>query len=99
MADDQLIQTCHIAYKSRAIITGDTLKHAFKFKKVFFVIIATDTSINHTALLVERLVYYKIPYLIRYTQDELKRVCRKTSVAAIGITNPSLAKLMMTLGG
>lgn len=97
--EDKLIQTCHIAYKSRAIITGDTLKHALRFKKVFFVIIASDTSVNHTALLVERLVYYKIPYLIRYTQAELKRICRKQSVAAIGITVPTLAKLMMTLGG
>jgi ribosomal protein L7Ae-like RNA K-turn-binding protein len=99
MVDDQLIQTCHLAYKSRAIITGDTLKHALKFKKVYFVIIASDTSVNHTALLVERLTYYKIPYIIHYTQAELKLVSRKTSVAAIGITNPSLAKLMMTLGG
>jgi ribosomal protein L7Ae-like RNA K-turn-binding protein len=97
--EDKIIQTCHIAYKSRAMITGDTLKHALKFKKVFFVIIATDTSVNHTALLEERLVYYKIPYIIRYTQAELKIVSRKQSVAAIGITNPSLAKLMMTLGG
>jgi ribosomal protein L7Ae-like RNA K-turn-binding protein len=97
--EDKLLQTCHIAYKSRGIITGDTLKHALRFKKVWFVIIAQDTSVNHTALLVERLTYYKIPYIIRYSQDELKRVCRKQSVAAIGITMPTLAKLMMTLGG
>jgi ribosomal protein L7Ae-like RNA K-turn-binding protein len=99
MNESALIQAGYLAYKSRSILTGDALKKALKYRGVYYVIIASDTSINHKTLLVERLDYYKIPYYIGLTQEQLKDISQKKNVAAIGITNAQLGSYIKTLGG
>ena len=93
--DNPWLQQLHFVIRANAFLTGEIAKRAFMKKQVKYVIIATDTSANHQQLLIERLTFYRIPYVIRLTQTDLTKLTKKKQVAFIAITNVDLAKTLI----
>jgi ribosomal protein L7Ae-like RNA K-turn-binding protein len=88
-----------LALRAGAVVTGPQLMKLLPRKKVYYVIIATDTSASATAMIIERLDYYKIPYRITETKAHWQMILNKQQFAYLGITNKNLAILSMNQGG
>jgi ribosomal protein L7Ae-like RNA K-turn-binding protein len=88
------MQQLHFVIRANAFLTGELAKRALAKKRIYYMIIATDTSSSHQALLVERLAYYQIPYTIALTQNVLSELTGKKQVAFLGVSNASLARTL-----
>jgi ribosomal protein L7Ae-like RNA K-turn-binding protein len=89
------MQQLHFVIRAQAYLTGELGKRALSTKKVHYMIIASDTSLAHQTLLIERLNFYKIPYVITLNQATLNQMTKKKQVAFLAITNASLAKTLI----
>lgn len=92
--DNPWLQQLHFVIRARAFLTGELAMRAFSSHRVYYVIIATDTSLAHRTTLIERLDYYHIPYTIALTKQTLSVLTKKKQVAFLAVTNPSLAKTL-----
>jgi hypothetical protein len=82
--------------KANAYLTGELALRALSQKKVYYAIIATDTSLSHQKMLMERLTYYHIPYRIFLDKKTMNQLTKKEQVVMIAITNSQLAKTLKT---
>jgi ribosomal protein L7Ae-like RNA K-turn-binding protein len=82
--------------KANAYLTGELALRALSRKQVYYAIIATDTSLSHQKMLLERLTYYRIPYRIFLDKKTMNLLTKKEPVVMIAITNPQLAKTLKT---
>jgi ribosomal protein L7Ae-like RNA K-turn-binding protein len=81
--------------KARAFLSGELAMRALAQGKVHYAIIAADTSLPHQNRIIERLTYYKIPYVIRLTKALMSQMIHKDQVVMIGVTDASLARLII----
>jgi len=88
------LQHLHFVMKANAYLTGELALRALSQRKVHYAIIATDTSVNHQKQLVERLVFYKIPYVVTLTKEVMSVLTKKKQVVMIAITNANLANTL-----
>jgi ribosomal protein L7Ae-like RNA K-turn-binding protein len=88
------LQHLHFVMKANAYLTGELALRALSQRKVHYAIIATDTSVNHQKQLVERLAFYKIPYVVTLTKEVMSVLTKKKQVVMIAITNANLAKTL-----
>jgi hypothetical protein len=82
--------------KANAFLTGELALRALSKNQVYYAIIASDTSLSHQQLLIERLTYYRIPYRIYLDKKTMNKLTKKEQVVMIAITNPQLAKTLKT---
>ncbi len=92
---DKWLQQLHFVIKARAYLTGELAMKALAKKRVYYVIIATDTSINHQQSIKERLQHYQIPWIVTLTKSQLSDLTGMKQVVMIAITNPGLAKTLL----
>ncbi len=90
------LQHLHFVMKANAYLTGELALRALSRKQVYYAIIATDTSLSHQKMLLERLTYYRIPYRIFLDKKTMNLLTKKDQVVMIAITNPQLAKTLKT---
>ena len=90
------LQHLHFVMKANAYLTGELALRALSRKQVYYAIIATDTSLSHQKMLLERLTYYRIPYRIFLDKKTMNLLTKKEQVVMIAITNPQLAKTLKT---
>ena len=90
------LQHLHFVMKANAYLTGELALRALSRKQVYYAIIASDTSLSHQQLLIERLTYYRIPYRIYLDKKTMNKLTKKEQVVMIAITNPQLAKTLKT---
>ena len=64
-------------------------------KQVYYVIIASDTSLSHLQAIEERLRHYHIPWIVTLNKLELSILTGKKQVVMIAITNNNLAKTLI----
>jgi ribosomal protein L7Ae-like RNA K-turn-binding protein len=90
------LQHLHFVMKANAYLTGELALRALSRKQVYYAIIATDTSLSHQKMLLERLTYYRIPHRIFLDKKTMNQLTKKDQVVMIAITNPQLAKTLKT---
>lgn len=91
---DKWLQQLHFVIKARAYLTGELAMRALSKKQVHYVIIASDTSINHLQSIQERLHYYHIPSIVTLTKSKLSELTGLKQIVMIAITNSNLAKTL-----
>ncbi|MEY3610000.1 MAG: hypothetical protein RLZZ264_521 [Bacillota bacterium] len=91
---DKWLQQLHFVIKAKAYLTGELAMRALAKKSVYYVIIASDTSMNHLQSIQERLQYYQIPSIVTLTKTQLSQLTGMKQVVMIAITNLNLAKTL-----
>ncbi len=88
---DKWLQQLHFVIKAKAYLTGELAMRALAKKRVYYVIIAADTSIHHQQLIKERLRHYQIPWIVALTKLALSELTGIKQVVMLAITNANLA--------
>ena len=90
---NKALSTIGICKCANKISYGETLIKDIKNHSVYIVVICENTGDNSKKKIIDKCNYYKCPYVIAFTQEELLRVIsRSDPVSAIGIKDSNLAK-------
>lgn len=92
---DKWQQQLHFVIKAKAFLTGELAIRALKTKRVYYVILAEDTSPTHRQTILERLNFYQIPYRVALTKEVLATLTQKKQVVILAITNQQLAQSLI----
>ncbi|MFZ9139791.1 MAG: hypothetical protein ACO207_05055 [Bacilli bacterium] len=91
---DKWFQQLHFVMKARTYLTGELAMKALSKKKIYYGIIASDTSESHLRSIEERLRFYQIPWIVTLSKSIMESLTHKKQVVFIGITNADLANIL-----
>jgi ribosomal protein L7Ae-like RNA K-turn-binding protein len=82
-----------LAGRARSVVAGtDAVRTAARDGKVRRVILATDTAPTQQQKLTPLLTARSVPFHVVFTRDELGAALGRNPLAAVGITDPNLAR-------
>lgn len=87
-----------LAARARALISGeDSCLRAIRQKKVFLIVLASDTGANGAKKIRDKCLYYQVPIATGLSREELGRAIGKEARTVVGLTSAHFATQMTQL--
>jgi ribosomal protein L7Ae-like RNA K-turn-binding protein len=97
---EAFLRVLGLAARAGAIVPGtERVREAVRAGKALFVVVAADVSENSGDKLVPLLTSRGVRHVVRYDRLELGAAVGKSPLAAIAVTDPSLAGRLAELAG
>lgn len=89
---DAVLRVLGLAARAGAMVPGtERVREAVRAGKARFVVVAADVSANSEDKLVPLLRARRVPYVVEFDRSALGAAVGRGPLAAVGVTDPSLA--------
>ena len=89
---DKRLMLCGIAMKAGKITSGSNMvEESIRYGKAFLVIISEDASENTKKRISDKCSFYRVPYIINGTMDELGHMIGKEARSVISVDDEGFA--------
>ena len=92
---DRILNNLGLCQRANGLISGEEMVvEALPSKKVCYIFLASDASINSKKKINDKALYYNVEVNESYTSNELSHAIGKENRMVIGITNPGFLKIL-----
>ena len=90
---DNMLSTIGLAYRAKKIVLGEEVLN--QINDVKLMIIVTDISQSSLNRFIKKCDYYNIPYIQKYSCEQLSNALGKTTIKVIGIIDEGFKKILL----
>ncbi len=92
---ERILNNLGLCQRANGLISGEEMViEAVASKKVYYIFLASDASLNSKKKIKDKALYYNVEVNESYTGSELSHAIGKENRMVIGITNPGFLKIL-----
>ncbi len=99
-AEQRCLQLIGLALRGRrAVLGSDVVLEKVRDGTAAIVFLAADAGANAEKKYRDKCAFYKIPLVRTFTRSELGRVCGRSNIVVVAVTDPGFAATILTCIG